>query len=158
MEQVKEKINQIVQKYSNIKVTNDNDSIILNYYIDNKIYKALEITVLENDLQIFIYPDKIKRIIKKSKLKYIKELIEIFNKQNINKKYSKEEIEQFRKKYPFGTKIELIKMYDYISPIPPKTKGIIGNINELGIIDVMWENKRSLNLVLGIDEFKLLEE
>ena len=40
MEQVKEKINQIVQKYSNIKVTNDNDSIILNYYIDNKIYKA----------------------------------------------------------------------------------------------------------------------
>jgi hypothetical protein len=63
--------------------------------------------------------------------------------------------------YVKGDKIILVRMNDDPDPIPPGTKGVIENVhtvNESGkvttIITVDWEIRRSLNVILPIDEIK----
>ena len=63
---------------------------------------------------------------------------------------------KIKQEYSKGTNIELIKMYDYINPVPAGTKGIIDFVDHIGTLHVNWENGSSLGLVIGIDEFKII--
>ena len=56
-----------------------------------------------------------------------------------NKKY----IEQLRKKYPVGTKIQLISMRDETYPVLPGTIGEVTYIDDIGSIHMKWENGSS---------------
>ena len=68
----------------------------------------------------------------------------------------KQDIEQIKKKYPKGTKIELIKMNDIQAP-PTGTKGIVEQVDDIGTIHMIWETGSTLGLVEGEDEFRIME-
>ena len=69
-----------------------------------------------------------------------------------NKKY----IEQLRKKYPVGTKIQLISMRDEKHPVLPGTVGEVTHIDDIGSIQMKWQNGSSLALIPEVDSFKVV--
>ena len=62
----------------------------------------------------------------------------------------KERVEQLRKQYPEGTKIELVEMDDVQAP-PVGTVGIVQGVDDLGSLLVRWENGSSLSVIDGVD-------
>ena len=59
---------------------------------------------------------------------------------------SKEIVEQVRRQYPVGTRVELLHMYDVQAP-PIGTKGTASLL-------VAWENGSHLNVIYGEDEVR----
>ena len=69
---------------------------------------------------------------------------------------NKEYIEQLRKKYPVGTKIQLISMCDEKYPVLPGTIGEVTHIDDMGSIHMKWQNGSSLALIPEVDSFKVV--
>lgn len=69
---------------------------------------------------------------------------------------NKEYLEQLRKRYPVGTKIQLISMRDEKYPILPGTIGVVTHIDDLGSIHMKWQNGSSLALIPEVDSFKVV--
>lgn len=69
---------------------------------------------------------------------------------------NKEYIEQLRKKYPLGTKIQLISMHDEKYPVLPGTMGEVTHIDDMGSIHMKWENGSSLAIIPEVDSFKVV--
>lgn len=69
---------------------------------------------------------------------------------------NKEYLEQLRKRYPVGTKIQLISMRDEKYPILPRTIGEVTHIDDLGSIHMKWQNGSSLALIPEVDSFKVV--
>lgn len=65
----------------------------------------------------------------------------------------KDRLEQLRKRYPEGTKIELVEMDDVQAP-PVGTVGIVQGVDDLGSLLVRWENGSSLSVIDGVDRVK----
>lgn len=65
----------------------------------------------------------------------------------------KERVEQLRKRYPEGTKIELVEMDDVQAP-PVGTVGTVRGVDDLGSLLVRWENGSSLSVIDGVDKVK----
>ena len=154
-----EVIKMVAKKY--VKDVNliilDKMLILKNYSNKNdgkQFHKTIKIEEFEDKLKLTFTNEKIEKIVD---IKELEDIIIIFIKQNKNSKLTQEQIKYIKDKYIAGTKIELIKMYDYINPVPPKTKGIIRSVDDMGTIQVTWENGSSLGLVVGIDKFKILE-
>ena len=59
--------------------------------------------------------------------------------------------------YPKGTKIKLIKMNDKYAP-PSGAIGTVDFVDDIGQIHVKWESGGSLALVIGEDDFKVIEQ
>lgn len=72
------------------------------------------------------------------------------------KKINDKKIEKIKSKYIKGTRIQLIKMFDKIHPVPEGTKGIVDFVDDMGTIHMKWENGSSLGLITGVDEFKII--
>ena len=70
---------------------------------------------------------------------------------------SREQIAALRQKYPKGTMVELISMEDMQAP-PPGTLGKVQGIDDAGQILVHWQTGSSLNLLPGVDIFRILRE
>ena len=70
---------------------------------------------------------------------------------------NKEHIEQLRKKYPVGTKIQLISMRNEEYHVLPGTIGEVKWVDDIGSIHMRWENGSSLALIPEIDSFKVVE-
>ena len=66
------------------------------------------------------------------------------------------DIEEIKKTYPIGTRIELVRMDDIQAP-KPGTRGTVIGVDDIGSILMNWDNGSSLNLVIGEDEFKVLK-
>lgn len=56
---------------------------------------------------------------------------------------------------PVGTRIMLTSMPDDPDPIPVGSVGIVIRASDEQLI-VNWENGRSLNIVIGVDEFTVV--
>lgn len=69
---------------------------------------------------------------------------------------NKEYLEQLRKRYPVGTKIQLISMRDEKYPILPRTIGVVTHIDDMGSIHLKWQNGSSLALIPEVDSFKVV--
>ena len=79
----------------------------------------------------------------------------------INKKLiypTREEVKKIKEKYIEGTKIELIKMHNDPQPIPEGTKGIVEFVDDIGTIHIRWETGSGLGLIVGVDEFVVLDQ
>ena len=63
---------------------------------------------------------------------------------------SKEIVEQVRKRYPKGCRVELVKMDDPQAP-PIGTKGTVRGVDDTASIMVKWDNGSGLNVVYGED-------
>ena len=68
----------------------------------------------------------------------------------------RETVEEIRKLYPKGTCIVLLRMDDVQAP-PVGTKGIVWGVDDAGNILMNWENGSWLNLVVGVDSFRVIE-
>lgn len=66
-------------------------------------------------------------------------------------------LESLRKKYPKGTRLELVKMDDVQAP-PIGTKGTVIGVDDIGSIMVSWDSGSSLNVVYGEDVVKVLKD
>ena len=69
---------------------------------------------------------------------------------------SREIVEQVRKEYPIGTRVELVRMDDFQAP-PIGTKGTVQGVDDIGSIMVSWDNGSSLHIVYGKDFCKKLD-
>ena len=70
---------------------------------------------------------------------------------------SREQIAALRQKYPKGMMVELISMEDMQAP-PPHTLGEVQGVDDAGQILVHWQTGSSLNLLPGVDIFRILRE
>ncbi len=68
-----------------------------------------------------------------------------------------EELEELRKNYPAGSRVELVHMDDFQAP-PPGTCGTVKYVDDAGTIHVAWDTGSSLGLVYGVDLFKKKED
>ena len=65
-------------------------------------------------------------------------------------------LEQLRKAYPAGTKIQLISMRDETYQILPGTVGEVTHIDDAGSVHMKWENGSSLALIPEVDSFRVV--
>ena len=70
---------------------------------------------------------------------------------------SRERIAVLRQKYPKGTMVQLLLMEDAQAP-PPGTLGEVQGVDDAGQILVHWQTGSSLNLLPGVDIFRILRE
>ena len=70
---------------------------------------------------------------------------------------SRAEVESLRRKYPKGTRIELIEMSDTQAP-PVGTLGTCLAIDDMGDLIMKWDNGSGLNLVPEVDGFRIVKE
>lgn len=154
MEEIRKQIKEMIKKYTNIKLEKLKEKILLTFYTGNTIYKKIEIKKKKENLEVHIPKDK--RIIEVLQISEIERIILMLYKQSISKKHSKKEIEKIKKIYIPGQKLELINLYSSFNVLLPGTKGMIEFIDDLGNIHVIWEHKKNIQLVVGIDEFKII--
>lgn len=119
-----EVIKMVVEKYiKNISLIVLEDTLVLEYYVykdeERCLFKAIDIEEFGDKLKVSFSSEKIERIVD---LKELEDIIRIFDKQSKSKKLTQEQIKYIKNRYTKGTKVELIKMYDYINSVPPKTK------------------------------------
>ena len=63
---------------------------------------------------------------------------------------SRDIVEQLRKSYPQGTRVELIRMDDAQAP-PVGTQGTVLGVDDTGSLLMAWDNGSGLNVVYGED-------
>lgn len=159
MKQLVEIVKLVSEKYMNdFNLIIIKDCLILEYlkYINNEkdVYKTFEIRERKDKLEVEFIPEKVKKIVD---LKELEELILVLQKQSNVKNLTVEEVRKIKQMYVKGTKVELIKMYDYINEVPTGTKGIIDFVDDMGTLHIVWENGSSLGLIVGVDEFKIIK-
>ena len=69
---------------------------------------------------------------------------------------SREIVEQVKKEYPKGTRVELVQMEDLQAP-PIGTKGTVRGVDDTASIMVNWDNGSRLNVVYGEDACRKLD-
>lgn len=69
----------------------------------------------------------------------------------------REILENLRKQYPTGTRVELVRMDDVQAP-PVGTKGTVTGVDDIGSILVSWDNGSHLNVVYGEDACRKIME
>lgn len=70
---------------------------------------------------------------------------------------NKEQIELLRKKYPTGTRVELLQMEDMQAP-PRGTKGTVYGVDDTGSLLVHWDNGSGLNVIYGVDSCRTVQK
>ena len=61
-------------------------------------------------------------------------------------------LEQLRREYPAGTRVELVKMEDpYNTKLVPGCQGTVRCVDDMGTIRVAWDCGSSLGVVYGED-------
>lgn len=59
---------------------------------------------------------------------------------------NREIVEQVRREYPVGTRVELVKMDDVQAP-PVGTKGTVRGVDDTASLLVVWDNGCGLNVI-----------
>ena len=70
---------------------------------------------------------------------------------------SREVVEVLRKKYPVGTRVELVSMDDIQAP-PIGTKGTVMGVDDIGSIMVFGDNGSSLSVAYGEDSCRRVSD
>ena len=66
-------------------------------------------------------------------------------------------IEQLRKDYPAGCRVELVHMDDPQAP-PAGTKGTVTGVDDIGTIHVRWDSGCSLGVAYGEDSCRKVRQ
>ena len=70
----------------------------------------------------------------------------------------RKEVEALRRKYPKGTRVELISMEDPYSRLPEGTRGTVDAVDDIGTIHVRWDNGSGIGIVPGVDTVRKVTE
>ena len=71
---------------------------------------------------------------------------------------SRKDVEALRKKYPKGTRVELVSLEDPYSRMPEGTRGTVDAVDDIGTIHVRWDNGSGLGIVPGVDTVRKVTE
>ena len=71
---------------------------------------------------------------------------------------SQKQVEKVKEQYPVGTRVELIHMDDPYAPIEPGIQGTVESVDDAGTLHMRWDNGRTLGIVPGEDQFKVIGE
>lgn len=66
-------------------------------------------------------------------------------------------VEDLRKQYPAGTRVELLKMDDPYTKIPIGTFGTVQSVDDAGTIRVKWDTGSTLGIVYNEDECRIID-
>ena len=66
--------------------------------------------------------------------------------------------ERMKRCYPPGTRIVLLSMGDDPRPIDDGTRGTVRVVDDIGTLHCIFDNGRSLGVVLGEDSFRKLTD
>ncbi len=66
---------------------------------------------------------------------------------------SRETVERVRRKYPAGTRVELVRMDDCQAP-PVGTEGVVEGVDDAASLMVRWSNSSHLHVIYGEDEVR----
>lgn len=69
----------------------------------------------------------------------------------------REVVEQVRREFPVGCRVELLRMDDPQAP-PIGTKGTVRGVDDTGSVLVRWDNGSGLNVVYGEDVCRKVAE
>ncbi len=72
--------------------------------------------------------------------------------------YNRHFIEGLKERFPAGTRIELKEMEDPYDPVPPGTRGTVLLVDDVGQLQMKWDNGRTLALIPGRDSFRKLTQ
>ena len=64
-------------------------------------------------------------------------------------------VESLRKRYPTGTRVELLEMNDFQAP-PIGTRGTVIGVDDIGSIMVRWDNGSGLSVAYGVDRVRIV--
>lgn len=67
---------------------------------------------------------------------------------------SRDIVEQLRKSYPQGTRVELINMNDPYTKLKPGDRGTVSMVDDTGTIFVNWDCGSVLGVVYGEDHIR----
>ena len=67
-----------------------------------------------------------------------------------------EQLQKLRDEYPFGTRVELVRMDDFQAP-PIGTLGTVIGVDDIGSIMVHWDNVSGLSVAWGADFCRRVE-
>ncbi len=67
-----------------------------------------------------------------------------------------EQLQQLRDEFPFGTRVELVRMDDVQAP-PIGTLGTVIGVDDIGSIMVHWDNGSGLSVAWGADLCRRVE-
>ena len=70
---------------------------------------------------------------------------------------SREIVESIRKRYPIGSRVELVFMDDIQAP-PAGTTGTVRGVDDIGSIMVSWDNGSSLSVAYGEDSCRRISD
>jgi len=70
---------------------------------------------------------------------------------------SKNKIDKIKNDYPIGTRVKLNYMND-VDGVPSGTCGTIVYVDDEGHLGMEWDNGRTLSLIVGIDNFEIIEK
>lgn len=70
---------------------------------------------------------------------------------------SRDVVERIRKKYPVGSRVELVFMDDIKAP-PIGTKGTVRGVDDIGSIMVSWDNGSSLSIAYDEDSCRRISD
>lgn len=71
---------------------------------------------------------------------------------------SRETVEQLRRQYPRGVRVESIRMEDPYTILKPGDRGTVGFIDCVGTVFCIWDNNSTLGVVYGADEIVRVSE
>lgn len=64
--------------------------------------------------------------------------------------------ERMRTNYPPGTRVQLIRMDDPYAPVPSGMRGMVTHVDDMGQLQMHWDNGQSLALIPEEDVFRKL--
>ncbi|EGO2587013.1 DUF4314 domain-containing protein [Enterococcus faecalis] len=68
---------------------------------------------------------------------------------------TQKQIESVKKRYPKGSRVELIKREEVQAP-PKGTRGTVKGVDDIGSILVQWDNGSTLNAIYGEDVVRII--
>jgi len=73
-------------------------------------------------------------------------------------KPSRELVERLRKRYPAGSRIELISMDDPYREMLPRLKATVLAVDDMATVHIQWDNGSTLGAVHGVDQIREVSE
>lgn len=76
----------------------------------------------------------------------------------MNKLPPKEIVENMRRRFAAGTRVELVRMNDLYSKLKPGDRGTVEFVDDIGTVFCSWDRGSSLGVVYGEDEVRKIED
>ena len=68
----------------------------------------------------------------------------------------KSTVDYLRKRYPEGTRVEMVRVDDPYTKVKSGTQGTVMFVDSVGTIHVKWDDGSTLGLVHNVDKFRYI--